>query len=791
METRIIDFTVTGQEITADLADPTPRGDSRLYLKARFAVDEVWSGLQCIATFHRRGVRPLCVELGASMICDFPPEMLATPRGHGRVTVCVGLVGLDPAGSAYRLTTGEVEVHINPDCYIPGETPPEPSPDLYARILAELADKLDANQGAENAGKALVIGADGSVVPGEVQGGGGDHPLYLCHLSTTTPFTLDRTYAEVAAASAAGYAVAAMWGKYMFTLRTLSETAAQFACVDLEFRGYGVTLLTFNLPADSQEVGNIYAKVPFAGSTTGGVVCAEPATEADTIPARLGEDGRLYVAPADLSDAVKYTPEERTEAEQMQARANLGLYHKSYDYPMVYSDVSWGGQDWLNYAVPDSLPNTARIVVDGIGEFATELQKTKYRIPNVGEQELKWHGNSNLLKNDSLINKDFAIDEQKYADLPFVVYRCSGDLYSTRGGIYLAEGVTMVKYDEFKVYDTANPVETYETIPTEYLPPAPVTSVNGQTGDVKLGMVVTITDNGDGTLAASHIASEIIAHVEAGGTAVAEYNGYTMRYYGADEGAAVFIVDMIISSQVQREMLGVTEDGVAIYFKDTYTPPAPSPMTGATATAAGAPGLVPAPAAGEQDMVLHGDGTWREAEAGGADISLGVTSAEVGDILRVSAVDDNGMPTAWEAVGFETGLSTPPLLADVTFAEDVTNPDVDLSSVVKRWILIDFYNNSTDITIGDSYPRINNWLCDMYISGIKPQGHQLLRVELLSGGHIKVEWVETAKGVWDGTQKTVVGKGALFFNSSYVEGLTSIGRNGTFVAGSRIRAWGE
>lgn len=36
---------------------------------------------------------------------------------------------------------------------------------------AKLETKLDKNQGAENAGKALVIGEDGNVIPGEVQGG--------------------------------------------------------------------------------------------------------------------------------------------------------------------------------------------------------------------------------------------------------------------------------------------------------------------------------------------------------------------------------------------------------------------------------------------------------------------------------------------------------------------------------------------------------------------------------------------------------------------------------------------
>lgn len=43
----------------------------------------------------------------------------------------------------------------------------------YAALKKKLSEKLPANQGAENAGKALVIDDDGNVVPGEVQGSGG------------------------------------------------------------------------------------------------------------------------------------------------------------------------------------------------------------------------------------------------------------------------------------------------------------------------------------------------------------------------------------------------------------------------------------------------------------------------------------------------------------------------------------------------------------------------------------------------------------------------------------------
>lgn len=49
-------------------------------------------------------------------------------------------------------------------------------------------------------------------------------------------------------------------------------------------------------------------------------------------------------------------------------------------------------------------------------------------------------------------------------------------------------------------------------------------------------------------------------------------------------------------------------------------------MTGATAAAAGEAGFVPAPAAGDQDKVLRGDGTWKEIEKTTLE-SLGVTAS--------------------------------------------------------------------------------------------------------------------------------------------------------------------
>lgn len=48
-----------------------------------------------------------------------------------------------------------------------------PTPSQYDEIIALLGGKLDTNQGAENAGKILGIGADGQVVPMDAPEGGG------------------------------------------------------------------------------------------------------------------------------------------------------------------------------------------------------------------------------------------------------------------------------------------------------------------------------------------------------------------------------------------------------------------------------------------------------------------------------------------------------------------------------------------------------------------------------------------------------------------------------------------
>ena len=74
------------------------------------------------------------------------------------------------------------------------------------------------------------------------------------------------------------------------------------------------------------------------------------------------------------------------------------------------------------------------------------------------------------------------------------------------------------------------------------------------------------------------------------------------------------------------QFLKWSADGTAVWAADNNT--TYSNMTGASASAAGKSGLVPAPAAGTQGKYLRGDGTWAEIPAAEA-----ATEADIDDII--------------------------------------------------------------------------------------------------------------------------------------------------------------
>lgn len=120
--------------------------------------------------------------------------------------------------------------------------------------------------------------------------------------------------------------------------------------------------------------------------------------------------------------------------------------------------------------------------------------------------------------------------------------------------------------------------------------------------------------------------------------------------------------------------------------------------------------------------------------SGGTDISLGLTAATVGQTVKVKAVDADGKPTAWEPVDMPTGgeLSWH-LVADLTVAEAVTDvvitEDTEGNTILQYkpiavgiWIHIPaddtqssdtgslwFWVNGQNSTSYRSIARLSNW----------------------------------------------------------------------------------
>lgn len=93
----------------------------------------------------------------------------------------------------------------------------------------------------------------------------------------------------------------------------------------------------------------------------------------------------------------------------------------------------------------------------------------------------------------------------------------------------------------------------------------------------------------------------------------------------------------------------------------------------ATANALGGVKADPATADDTQPVRIDDSGKLVTA-AGGADISLGIASATVGQTIKVKAVNEQGMPTAWEAINRVWQKQSEYNLKDMTFPAFITIP---------------------------------------------------------------------------------------------------------------------
>lgn len=101
---------------------------------------------------------------------------------------------------------------------------------------------------------------------------------------------------------------------------------------------------------------------------------------------------------------------------------------------------------------------------------------------------------------------------------------------------------------------------------------------------------------------------------------------------------------------------------------------------------------------------------------GGTDISLNITGASVGQTVKISAVDANGVPTAWEPVNMDGGLSWIEVV-DVTTSEQtkrlIISTDKDGRPISQYnalgMIAVFYFPADTSQTSNNGTP----WICPM------------------------------------------------------------------------------
>lgn len=153
------------------------------------------------------------------------------------------------------------------------------------------------------------------------------------------------------------------------------------------------------------------------------------------------------------------------------------------------------------------------------------------------------------------------------------------------------------------------------------------------------GGVVIIAQDADGSYTCSHTPAEIAEMSQTGavvaGVLVTDSGMIILPLIGISYGIAMFEVTFAEDDNIGTMMFFVGDD--AVVSQETTNRVAP--MTGASAADGGKPGTVPAPSAGQQDAVLHGDGTWRPVK-GGASVELDATLTQSGTAADAKAVGD-------------------------------------------------------------------------------------------------------------------------------------------------------
>lgn len=144
---------------------------------------------------------------------------------------------------------------------------------------------------------------------------------------------------------------------------------------------------------------------------------------------------------------------------------------------------------------------------------------------------------------------------------------------------------------------------------------------------------------------------------------------------------------------------------------------------------------------GENDLCLVEDED-NISPGSGTDISLGITGAAVGDIVKVKAVDDSGKPTAWEAAGMHSAFVKD---TEMTVVDGATNALLSLNGTYNK-VLVRVNTDNSEALTTDAKSMYCGFDGETTYAGsaskfTKGNSFWFLGVYIGNGNYLMFEWV--------------------------------------------------
>lgn len=246
-----------------------------------------------------------------------------------------------------------------------------------------------------------------------------------------------------------------------------------------------------------------------------------------------------------------------------------------------------------------------------------------------------------------------------------------------------------------------NSLTNKPTIPDEYtlpvatntvlggvMPVAKTTAMTQSVGVDSSGRLYTSPGGGSGsasepfyvncTISGRNVYDENVTHDKTYEEIVSAYNAGRPCYALVKIGAysTEYVLQLVdygpninVNFAYTKMDSGDTPEVIDIGYVSVYSSDSADGYLGDRYTASSINDFLPTVTTTDNDKILRVvNGVWSKTNS---DLSLGITGATVGQIAKITAVDENGKPTAWEAVDMPSGGGSPSsaLICDITLAE--------------------------------------------------------------------------------------------------------------------------